>query len=212
MAARLGEQEFQHRIQRIESLIHEVEALVDRQAQASAEELVQALLDLHGAGLDRILALLRRAGQAGDAIVEDLIRDDRIASLLLLHGLHPLDLDTRVRRALEKLRPHLGSQGSRVELLGLAEGVARVRLEVESRGCGSSSVGAVQQIVEEALYEAAPDLAGIEVEGAPGTILPSAPASFISLAEMLGEDVPSSRSPNGTAGLLSMVNDDRPGG
>jgi len=159
-------------MQRIEVLVQEMEALADPAARAGAVELVQAILELHGTGLERILAALQQTGDAGAAIVEQLLRDDLVSSLLLLHNLHPLDPETRIRRALEALRPHLGVQGGRVALLGLGAGVARIR--VEAGGHGDAS--ALEETVREAVLTAAPELIEVFFErsqnGRTGTFIP----------------------------------------
>ena len=84
--------------------------------------------------------------------------------ILLLHGLHPLDLETRVRQALDKVRPLLRSHGGNVELLGLAGGVARLRMLGSCDGCPSSAM-TLKTAIEEAIYEKAPDVTAIEVDG-----------------------------------------------
>jgi hypothetical protein len=55
-----------------------------------------------------------------------LTADPLVESLLLLHGLHPLDVDARIQRALERVRPNLGSHAGGVRYLGVTDGVARV--------------------------------------------------------------------------------------
>src|SRR4051794_3724572 len=127
--ATLQEQEFQQRIQRIEGLVHEIEGLPDPAIRASAIELLQATLDLHGTGLERILDIIFEAGEPGEAILDQLAGDDLVRSLLLLHGLHPLDLETRVTQALDKVRPYLATHGGNVELLDVHEGIVRLRLQ-----------------------------------------------------------------------------------
>ena len=73
-----------------------------------------------------------------------------MGGLLLLHGLHPLDLEARVRQALDKVRPYLRSHGGNVELLGVDEGVVRLRLEGSCHGCPSSAA-TMRQTIEEAI-------------------------------------------------------------
>jgi hypothetical protein len=117
------DQAFQQQLQGIEALIHKIETFADPEAQASARAAIQAIMDLHGAGLERVMELLAQAGAPGEQIIDSLARDDLVGSLLLLYGLHPLELETRVLQALEKVRPYLQSHGGNVELLGVAEGV-----------------------------------------------------------------------------------------
>lgn len=148
-------------MQRIEVLVHELESLADPVARAGAMELVQAILELHGTGLERILYAIQDSGAGGSAIVEQLLRDDLVGSLLLLHDLHPLDLETRVRRSLDALRPHLGVEGGRVELLGLDGGVARLSLEA-----GAHATPAIlEETVRQAVLGAAPEIVEVVFEG-----------------------------------------------
>jgi Fe-S cluster biogenesis protein NfuA len=153
---------FHQSIQRIEGLIQEVERYQDPAAKAHTREMVQAVLDLHGAGLEKMLEILAEAGEPGLALIDNLARDDLVSSLLLLYGLHPLDLETRVRQALDKVRPYLRSHGGNVELLSTEGGVVRLRLQGSCDGCPSSAV-TMKSSIEEAIYEKAPDVAGIEV-------------------------------------------------
>lgn len=160
-------------VARIEKLLDEIESLTDATARATAAEAVQALLELYGEGLARVMESIASIAsstgeqggeQAGERIMEDLAADELVSHLLLLHGLHPLDLETRVQRALEEVRPYLGSHGGNVELLGMTDGVARLRLQGSCHGCPSSSM-TLQLAIEDALQRAAPDLEGLEVEG-----------------------------------------------
>src|SRR5262249_46178924 len=124
------DKEFQQRIQKIESLVREIETLHDPAARTLATNLVQALLDLHGTGLEHILDVMYQTGAAGQAIIDDMAKDELISALLLLHGLHPYSLEERLQGALEKVRPYMKSHGGNVEILGVnADGVVRLRLE-----------------------------------------------------------------------------------
>ena len=160
----MEEKEFQQRIQKIETLVRKVEGLPDAEARASALQLFQLVMDLHGAGVERMMNIVFEAGEPGRAIIDNLGSDDLVGSLLLLYGLHPLDLEARVIRALEKLRPYMRSHGGSVELLGVNDGVIRLRLEGSSNGCGSSAQ-TLKATIEEVIFDAAPDMAGLEIEG-----------------------------------------------
>ncbi len=154
----------QRRAGRIEALIEEVSEFSDPHARDIAEELVQALLDLYGEGLARILELTVEAGAPGYKIIESLAGDDLVGSLLLLHELHPRDIETRVVEALDEVRPYLKSHGGNVELVSVEDGVARLRLEGSCHGCPSSTM-TLKLTIEEAIFKAAPDLDRLEVEG-----------------------------------------------
>jgi Fe-S cluster biogenesis protein NfuA len=153
-------------MEQIEGLVRKIETLPDPEARASALGLVQALMEFHGAGLDRMMELIADSGEAGYAVFDRFAEDDLVGSLLLLYGLHPLPLETRVSRALDKVRPYLDSHGGSVKLLGITDGVVGLRLEGSCKSCPSSSM-TLKLAIEEAIYAAAPDVAGIEAEGVP---------------------------------------------
>jgi Fe-S cluster biogenesis protein NfuA/nitrite reductase/ring-hydroxylating ferredoxin subunit len=149
---------------RIEGLLQELGSVADPRVRANAEELVRLLMELYGSGLARILEIVDATGSANE-IFDRLAADDLVASLLVLHGLHPLDVDTRIVRALDRVRPYLGSHGGDVKLLGVKEGVVHLRLEGSCHGCPSSTV-TMKLAIEKAIEEAAPEVLRIEVEGA----------------------------------------------
>ena len=159
----LDDRGLQERVARMETLLGEIEALEDPEARARAAEMTQVLLELYGEGLARVMDLVAE-GEERERLFEALAADELVSHLLLLHGLHPLDVETRVVRALEEVRPYLQSHGGNVELLGVEGGVARVRLQGSCDGCPSSAA-TLKLAIEEAVLEAAPDLEGIEAEG-----------------------------------------------
>jgi Fe-S cluster biogenesis protein NfuA len=164
MASSSEARELRNRMGRVESLIHEVEQFSDPEARARTQELLQAVIELHGAALERILDKVAGAGNTGFTLINSLAEDDLVACVLLLHGLHPLDLETRVRQALDKVGPLLRSHGGNVELLGLDEGVARLRMLGSCDGCPSSAM-TLKTAIEDAIFEMAPDVTGLEVVG-----------------------------------------------
>ncbi len=149
---------------RIEHLLDELGS-VDPLVQARAEELVRLVVELYGAGLARVVELAGEAGPAGRELLAGMAGDELVASLLVLHDLHPEPVEARVRKALDRVRPYLGSHAGGVELLGVdAEGVVRLRLEGSCDGCPSSTV-TVKLAIERAIEEAAPEVTRVEVEG-----------------------------------------------
>jgi Fe-S cluster biogenesis protein NfuA len=159
-------QEFQRKLGRVEELIAAMESVPDSPLSGQMRELIQTLLDLHGSGLERILNVVYDSGAEGAAMIDELGRDRLVSGLLLLHGLHPLDLETRVREALEAVRPRLGLHGGSVELVEVTnDGAVRLKLEGNCNGCPSSRV-TLHSTIEEELYDAAPDITSLLVEGA----------------------------------------------
>lgn len=169
---------------RIEWLTAELEAVPDPRARGIAEELLSAVLELHGEALGRVLELVDEAGSAGAPIRQALVEDGVVASLLLIHDLYPVPLEERVAEALASVQPYMESHGGGVEVLSLQDGVVRLQLQGSCDGCSASSA-TLELAIKKALMEAAPDLAGLEVEGAveppsangdvSGTPLPIAP-------------------------------------
>jgi Fe-S cluster biogenesis protein NfuA/nitrite reductase/ring-hydroxylating ferredoxin subunit len=157
------ERELQKRLAHVDTLVGELQQLPDPASRALVEELLSTVLDLHGEALSRMLEVLGPRGDpAADRLLARMADDDLIKGVLLLHGLHPLDLRTRVEGALESVRPYMRSHGGGVELLGVAGDIVRIRLEGHCQGCPSSMV-TLKLAVEKAIYEAAPDVADIEV-------------------------------------------------
>lgn len=160
------QKEVQRRLESIEGLVCEVEKVPDPVARGLSKQLVQSLMDLHGSGFERMLEIVHSKGEAGQAIIDELSRDDVVKSLLLLYGLHPLNVRTRVLQALEKTRPYLRSHGGNVQLVGVSDsGAVTLRLEGSCNSCPSSAV-TLQSTVEQAIYDDAPDVTAIIVEGA----------------------------------------------
>jgi len=119
---------------------------------------------LYGGALDRILEILVNA--EATPLIAEIVRDELVSSLLVLHGLHPDDLPTRVQKALDSVRPYLESHGGDVELIAVipSEGIVKVRLLGSCDGCPSSSV-TLKLSVEQAIHESAPEIIDIQVEG-----------------------------------------------
>src|SRR5271170_6873453 len=158
------DKDFQLKVQRIGQLVGELENIGDAETRASAKALVQLLLDLHAVGLERVMEIVAKNGDSGQRTIDDLGRDPLVSSLLVLYGLHPLDLESRVAQAVERVQPRVRKGGGELELLGIENGGVRLRLQVAGHGCGSTKT-TLKAMVEDALYEAAPDLSKLLIEG-----------------------------------------------
>jgi Fe-S cluster biogenesis protein NfuA/nitrite reductase/ring-hydroxylating ferredoxin subunit len=159
----LDDQGLRERVARMERLLEQIEGLADPNARSMAAEVVGVLLELYGEGLARMMETIAQ-GEEGERIFDVFAGDELVSHLLILHGLHPLDVEARVVRALEEVRPYLQSHGGNVEFLGVQEGVARLRMQGSCAGCPSSSM-TLKLAIEEAIQKTAPDLEGIEAEG-----------------------------------------------
>jgi Fe-S cluster biogenesis protein NfuA len=156
--------EFQARTERIEELVRGLESAADPKLRALSLELMQAVMELHGAGLERMMEAVSQSTD-GERLLDCFTEDDLVSSLLLLHELHPDDMETRVLHELGRIRPALQSQSAEVELLGIEQGTIRLRIHSTSGGgCHSSSAAALKGDIEDAIHQAAPDAVHIITE------------------------------------------------
>lgn len=167
--------EFKAHSQQIEKLVRRANALPNENARATALELLQAVMDLHGAALSRIVELLS-GSEAHRASLAKLAMDPLICGLLVLYGIHPATLEQRVTEAIEKLRPQLQKQGASVELLAISDDGVRVRVQSRTHG-PAASPEKIRQIVDQGILEAAPEIAHLAIEGI-------APSGFVPLDQI----------------------------
>jgi Fe-S cluster biogenesis protein NfuA/nitrite reductase/ring-hydroxylating ferredoxin subunit len=164
--------DFNQQAKHIQELIARIESLPDASARRLLHECLQSLLGLYGDALARVLQLVDNEGRDGERVREALLQDKLVRGLLLVHGLHPDSLETRLHAALEKVRPYLKSHGGNVEVIDLENDVAQLRLEGTCKSCPSSSV-TLELAVRNALEESCPDLARFEVEGVAPSAAPT---------------------------------------
>lgn len=162
-----------------------LDAVEDQATRELAEELMSAVVQMYGAGLDRIMGALSGSGDEGRRLALALAEDPAVAPLLFIHDLHPVPLRERVQEALEHVRPYMESHGGNVELISLQDGVARISLQGSCSDCAASAM-TLELAIKQALEEAAPDLEELQVEGvspvAAGPSLPMAEPSETSAA------------------------------
>ncbi len=173
----IDEEKLRHQMQRIADLVQRVDTAPDAGLKTQAKELMEAVMDLHGEAMERVLAAVRHAGDSGRQILDALSADPVISSVLLLYGLHPLDFETRVRGAMERITARLRSQGVRVESVALNDGAIRILI----RGVDHSfTARSVKSLIEEEIYAAAPDSASLVIDG----LEKFAPADFVPLEKI----------------------------
>ncbi len=136
---------------RIDELVRQLDEMPDQRNREAARALMGAILELQGAGLERMTGIVFDMGDAGKAAIRKFAADELISSLLLLHDLHPDDLETRVHRALSKAHAN-------AELVSVFEGKVRVRLT--GSGCG------LRESVEALIRDAGPDLVELMIDEA----------------------------------------------
>jgi Fe-S cluster biogenesis protein NfuA len=161
----LTDREARERVARVESLLEQIDAIGDRRVRETAVASVQALLDLYGEGLARIVGhVAEQCDAAGEErLATALAGDDLVSHLLMLHGLHPEDVRRRVEEALEQVRPYLTSHGGNVALVAVKGSTVRLRLQGSCHGCPSSAA-TLRTTVEDAILENAPEILRIETD------------------------------------------------
>ena len=159
-----AQREFSQRSERVEELVHRLEDSSDLATRALAQELLRAVIELHGVALDRIMQRIAEV-PAADGALESLAVDPLVSGVLSLHGIHPVPIQARIEAALESTRPYLKSHGGNVELLSVGEGKAHIRLQGSCGGC-ASSMQTMKQTIEAAIYDAAPEVVAVIAESA----------------------------------------------
>jgi len=164
----------------------------DRVAADQLKESVQVILNFYGEGLARILHLVAEAEAPAQKVYDALIHDSFVGGLLLIHDLYPVDLETRINEALQKVRPYMDTHGGNVELVSLEDGVAKLRLQGSCKGCPSSAA-TLELAIKQAIEEACPDLLGLEVEG---VVAPPEPKKLFKILNQ-PQEAPMSRARSG---------------
>lgn len=147
-----------------------LEQIADPAARAAALDLVRAVLAWHAEGLGQLTAAVA-AEPDGTERLRRLAARPPVASLLLLHGLHPEGLAERVRRGLETIAPLAAARGGRIELVETRG--ERVRLRW--RGAGTALA---RRTIERAVWAAAPDVSEMVIENG------AAEGDFVPLGEL----------------------------
>jgi Fe-S cluster biogenesis protein NfuA len=158
-----SKRDFARRSDRIEELVSRIETTGDPAIRAIAQELLQAVIELHGVALERILDAVAML-PSGETALAQLASDELVSSVLSLHGMNPIPIEQRVLSALEKTRPYLKSHGGNVELESIEDdGTVNLRLQGSCGSCSSSSE-TLKSTVESAIYDAAPEVKAVIAE------------------------------------------------
>ncbi|MES1260522.1 MAG: hypothetical protein ABUS49_02210, partial [Acidobacteriota bacterium] len=144
-------------MKRIEELIGKFENSADPATRIDAQKLVQAIMEFHGAALERMMEMIA-ASEAEPPVFDVFARDELVSSLLLLYGLHPMDLETRIAQALDKVRPILRAQAGSVYLLRISDGEVYLRFE-------GKPAAHLKNAIEEEVYKAAADVTVLHIDG-----------------------------------------------
>ena len=173
--------EFQEQVRQLGKLIAQFDELPDGATKTAARDLVQLLMDIHGRGLERVMEIVFDSGDSGQKIIDRLGQDSIVGNLLLLYSLHPDGLEARIQSALDRMRPQLRKLACTIELENVQEGAVQVRLATSGHSCGSSTKD-LRSIVEDGMFEFAPDVTSLEILG----LEEPTPAGFVTLESLLG--------------------------
>jgi hypothetical protein len=179
-----NEKEFQQKIRQLGSLVGELDQIPGGGSRVAARELVQLLMEVHGTALERIMELVFESGAGGGAMIDKLAQDQIVGNLLLLYSLHPDDLETRVAKALDEVRPRLRKFDCSVERVEVRDGVVELQMKLANPAHGSHGRN-VRPIVEEAIYNMAPDLTSLTILG-----LDEGASGFVPLESLLQRPAP----------------------
>jgi hypothetical protein len=192
--------EFQQRVQQLGKLIAELEQMPDSALKVATGELVHLLMEMHGTGIERMMEIIFDSDSAGPQIIDKLGNDPIVRSLLLLYSLHPEDLETSVQKSLDALCPRLRKLNYAIELLNVEEGAVRVRVESSGHACGSTTEN-VRSMVEEGVYEYAPDVTSLAILG----LEEQSSSGFVTLESLAGPRIGGRLAGGHTSALASHV-------
>ena len=173
--------EFQEQVRQLGKLVAQFDELPDGATKTAAKDLMQLLMDVHGRGLERVMEIVFDSGDFGQKIIDKLGQDSIVGNLLLLYSLHPDGLEARTQSALDRIRPRLRKLACSIELENVQGGAVQVRLATSGHSCGSSTKD-LRSIVEDGMFEFAPDVTSLEILG----LEEPTPAGFVTLESLLG--------------------------
>jgi Fe-S cluster biogenesis protein NfuA len=176
-----NDSEFREQVRQLGKLVAQFDELPDGATKTAARDLVQLLMDVHGRGLERVMEIVFDSGDSGPKIIDKLGQDSIVGNLLLLYSLHPDGLEARIQSALDRIRPRLRKLACTIELESVQEGTVQVRLATSGHSCGSSTKD-LRSIVEDGMFEFAPDVTSLEILG----LEDPAPVGFVTLESLLG--------------------------
>ena len=172
---------FQEQVRRLGELVARFDEMPDSPQKTAGKELVQLLMEVQSQGVERMMEIVFDSNESGGALIDRLGKDEVAGGLLLLYSLHPDSLEVRVQTAVDRMRSRLRKLSCTIELLSVDGGVVRLQVTKASHSCGSST-NELRGVVENGMYELAPDVTALEISGLEE---PSA-TGFVALESLLG--------------------------
>ena len=158
----MNNSDFQACTKRVDELVLRVSNLPPSEARTASLELLESLMDLHGAAMARIVELLSDSADSSRHSLSKLAADPLVCGLLVLYGIHPVAIEERVAEAVQKLRPRLQHEGAEAELVGINQGVVRLKIQSNRRGTNPDKL---RTIVQQGILQSAPEVVEIVIEG-----------------------------------------------
>lgn len=156
----------------IDQLLEELRGMLTPPAWLRVEQVLRRVTDLYGAGLAHLLAHAHTAGAEPGTLAGHAAADELLASLLVLHGLHPQSAEERIATALAAVRSELELAAEALVLVAVGEdGVVHLR-SAGALGGGAMSARVVEGITKRAIEAAAPEVTGVEIAGMPAPPAP----------------------------------------
>jgi hypothetical protein len=150
--------------------------------KTKGRELVQLLMEVHAEGLERLMDVAFECRESGGPLITQLGKDEVTGALLLLYSLHPDALETRVNTAVERMQGRLRKLACTIDELSINQGAVRLRITKSGHSCGSSA-DELRALVENGIYELAPDVTSLEILG----LEEKSASGFVALESLVGQ-------------------------
>lgn len=183
---------FQQQIRRLSELVTEFEQLPESPSKTKGKELVQLLMEVHAEGLQRVMDVAFESRESGAPLIAKLGMDEVTGALLLLYSLHPDALETRVNTAVERVQTRLRKLACLIDDVNINQGAVRLHITKSGHSCGSSS-NELRALVENAIYELAPDVTSLEILG----LEEKSASGFVALESLVGQALATTRAGGG---------------
>jgi hypothetical protein len=126
---------------------------------------MRRVVNLYGHGLERGLEHARGAGADPTALAERIARDDLLASLLLVHGLHPMTTEERLQRSLRALRRELDVDDDGLALVSLDGPVLHLRVRGKL-GNSEMSPMLAESLIRRVIDSSVPEVKTVRIDHA----------------------------------------------
>ena len=128
----------------------------------------RAFETLHGEALQRLASALQDIPAAA-AILQDAASDEVVYTVLRQHGIIKPSIESRVQKALKKVRPHLATHGGDFEIVAIEPPRLTLRLLGACDGC-PAQIFTLRSVIASALKLDCPEITQFSDVNAPETM------------------------------------------